>query len=155
MSKVLPVPHFQQSREGFCLPACARMLLSYLGSERDEAGIAQILGTKTYGTPSSAIERLGGSHIEVVYQQWSTAELSLMLEAGNPLIAFVRTIFLGYYQEDFAHALVVIESEPDQYFRVQDPAQSTGPTKVSWDGMLAAWAEFDYYGAVLRTWPKD
>ena len=42
MSTILDVPHFEQSGEGYCLPACARMVLAYLGMERTEAEIADI-----------------------------------------------------------------------------------------------------------------
>ena len=150
MSSILPVPHFKQSDEGYCLPACARMALSYLGLERDEVGISQNLGTKKYGTPSFAIERLSDQDIQVIYQEWSVAELLSMLDAGHPVIVFVRAVFLDYCQEDFAHALVIVGAVPDQRFWVQDPAQPTGPMNVSWDGLLAAWSEFDYQGAVLQ-----
>jgi hypothetical protein len=126
------------------------MVLSYLELERDEVDLSQILGTKRYGTPSFAIERLSDPDIEVIYQEWSVAELLSMLNAGHPVIVFVRTVFLDYYQEDFAHALVIVGAAPDQHFQVQDPAQPSGPMEVSWDGLLAAWSEFDYQGAVLR-----
>lgn len=150
MSSILPVPHLRQSDEGYCLPACARMVLSYLELERDEADLSQILGTKRYGTPSFAIEQLSDPDIEVIYQEWSVAELLSMLDAGHPVIVFVRTVFLDYYQEDFAHALVIVGADPDKHFQVQDPAQPSGPMEVSWDGLLAAWSEFDYQGAVLK-----
>lgn len=150
MSNLLAVPHFQQSDAGYCLPACARMILNYLGVQSDEVSLSKILGTKPYGTPSFAIKRLRNSDIEVIYQEWSVAELSLMLEAGHPVIVFVRTVFLDYYQEDFAHALVIVGIVSGQRFKVQDPAQSIGPLDVSWDGLLAAWSEFDYQGAVLQ-----
>ena len=127
------------------------MILSYLGIERDEASIRRILGTKRYGTPSSAIEKLRSLNVEVTYQSWPVAELLSTLETGIPMIVFVRTIFLEYYQEDFAHALVVVGAVSGQRFTVLDPAQATGPTDVSWDGLLAAWSEFDYHGAVLKT----
>jgi hypothetical protein len=126
------------------------MVLAHLGHAQDEAHIARTLGAKPYGTPSFAIEKLNDSAIQVIYQQWSTSELSQMLVAGYPVIVFVRTIFLDYYQEDFDHALVVIECVPGQHVQVHDPAQPTGPTAASWDGFLAAWSEFDYYGAVIR-----
>ena len=58
MSNFLLAPHFQQSDEGYVLPACARMALSYLELKRDEADLSQILGTTKYGTPSFATERL-------------------------------------------------------------------------------------------------
>jgi len=44
MNPILEVPHYQQSAEGYCLPACARMVLAYLGLERTEAEIAKVLG---------------------------------------------------------------------------------------------------------------
>ena len=88
--------------------------------------------------------------IKVIYQEWSVAELLSMLDAGHPVIVFVRTVFLDYYQEDFAHALVIVGAAPDKHFQVQDPAQPSGPMEVSWDGLLAAWSEFDYQGAVLK-----
>ena len=58
MSAILPVPHYRQSKEGYCLPACARMVLAYLGIERTEAEISQLLGTRGIGTPGFAIQRL-------------------------------------------------------------------------------------------------
>ena len=58
MMAILPVPHYQQSKEGYCLPACARMVLAYLGIERTEAEISQLLGTRGIGTPGFAIQRL-------------------------------------------------------------------------------------------------
>ena len=149
MSDWLPVPHFSQSAEGYCLSACARMVLSYLGLEQTEAQISQVLGTKEYGAPSFAIQRLTGPELQVIYREWSVSELLATLAARQPLIVFVRTGFLDYYQEDFAHALVVIGAVQDQRFWVHDPAQSTGPTAVSWHGLLAAWSEFNYRGAVL------
>ncbi len=55
MMAILPVPHYQQSKEGYCLPACARMVLAYLAIERTEAEISQLLGTRGIGTPGFAI----------------------------------------------------------------------------------------------------
>jgi hypothetical protein len=72
-----------------------------------------------------------------------------ILNTKQPVIAFVRTGFLDYYQEDFAHA-VVVGASPEEYFWIQDPIQQTGPVSVSWNGLLAAWAEFGYRGAVLE-----
>ncbi len=43
MSGILSVPHFRQSVDGYCLPACARMVLAYLGINRSEAEISQVL----------------------------------------------------------------------------------------------------------------
>ena len=150
MSDILPVPHFGQSAEGYCLPACARMVLSYLGLDHSEAEISRILGTKPFGTPIFAIQRLAHSNLRVIFQEWSVSELLTKLAARQTMIVSVRTGFLDYYyQEDFAHALVVVGAIQNDHFWVLDPFQTTGPLPVSWDGLLAAWSEFDYQGAVL------
>ena len=65
MSAILPVPHYRQSKEGYCLPACARMVLAYLGIERTEAEISQLLGTRGIGTPGFAIQRLTAWGVQV------------------------------------------------------------------------------------------
>ncbi len=51
MSDILPVPHFRQSAEGYCLPACARMVLSYLGLDHSEAEISRNSGNQTIWNP--------------------------------------------------------------------------------------------------------
>lgn len=149
MNTPLPVPHFQQSADGYCLPACARMALAYLGLSYSEAEVSQILGAQEWGTPSFAIQRLAGLEIEVLYREWSISELLSSLTAQRPMITFVRTGFLDYYQDDFAHAVVVVGAIQDQQFWIHDPNQPSGPVTVSWDGLLAAWGEFGYRGAVL------
>jgi hypothetical protein len=89
--------------------------------------------------------------LEVVYREWSIPQLLAVLAAGQPIILFVRTGFLDYWQEDVAHAVVVVGAEENQRFWLHDPALTTGPLSVSWNGLLAAWAEFEYRGAVIST----
>jgi ABC-type bacteriocin/lantibiotic exporter with double-glycine peptidase domain len=149
MSDFLPIPHFRQFDEGYCLPACARMVLSYLGLDQSEDEISRILGTKRFGTPIFAIQKLATSDLQVIFQEWAVSELLDRLAVGQSMIVSVRTGFLDYYQEDFAHALVVVGAVEDQSFWVLDPFQPTGPLSVSWNGLLAAWSEFDYQGAIL------
>jgi hypothetical protein len=48
-SVLLSVPHFEQSRDGVCLPACVRMVLAFWKKNLPEADIAQTLGTKEFG----------------------------------------------------------------------------------------------------------
>lgn len=127
-----------QSADGQCLPACARMVLAYLGFELTEAEIGRIMGAKEYGTPSFAIQKLTVLGVQVNYQEWSFPALLAALQNQQPLIIFVQTGFLDYYQEDFAHALVIVGSTADHQFWVYDPAYQTSPLAVSWDGLLAA-----------------
>jgi len=108
MSDFLPVSHFQQSAEGYCLSACVRMVLAYLGIERTESEVSQVLGAQEFGTPSFAIQRLAEPGLQVIYREWSVSELLSALAAKQPVIVFVRTGFLDYWQEDFAHAVVIV-----------------------------------------------
>lgn len=63
----LAVPHFQQATSYTCLPACARMVLSFLGYEHTERELADAFGTvPLLGTPPenvvSALEAMGYHH---------------------------------------------------------------------------------------------
>ncbi|MBK9092644.1 MAG: C39 family peptidase [Anaerolineae bacterium] len=51
---LLPVPFFRQSRDGFCLPACAAMILAYWGQMTSEAEMSKLLQTKSSGLSSIA-----------------------------------------------------------------------------------------------------
>lgn len=131
------------------MPACARMILASLGIHRAEKEIGDILGTQDYGTPSYGITRLTALDVKVDYREWSTSQLFAELEAGHPVIVFVRTGFLDYWTTDVAHAAVVVIAVENERFWIHDPALASGPTSVLWDGLLAAWAEFGYLGATI------
>ncbi len=150
MSDVLSLPHFQQSAEGRCLPACVRMVLAYVGLEYSEAKVSSTLGAREFGTPSFAVQRLTALGLRVIYREWSIPQLLVALNARQPVILFVRTGFLDYWQKDVAHAVVVVGAEEGQRFWLHDPSVPTGPLSVSWDGFLAAWAEFGYRGAAIE-----
>jgi hypothetical protein len=126
------------------------MVLAYLGLEHSEAQVSQILGAREFGTPSFAVRRLAALGLPVVYREWSIPQLLVALDARQPIILFVRTGLLDYWREDVAHAVVAVGAAEDQQFWLHDPALPTGPVVVSWNGLLAAWAEFGYRGAVIR-----
>lgn len=149
MSAILALPHIQQSAEGYCLLACVRMVLAHLGLKHSEVKVIRTLNVQEFGTPSFAIRRLTALGLQVTYREWSMSQLLDALEAGQPVILFVRTGFLDYWQEDVAHAVVAVGAQEDQQFWIHDPALSTGPSIVSWNGLLAAWAEFEYRGAAI------
>lgn len=89
-SVLLPVPHFEQSRDGACLPACARMVLAHWGDVRSETEISRILGTRAFGTPISRIRNLAdwGYDVALVYQVQRSA-LHDYLDTALPVIARV------------------------------------------------------------------
>lgn len=150
MTTILSVPFFQQSAHGYCLPACARMVLAYLGVEHTELELSKVLGTRKMGTPSFAIERLTALGIQVEYGSWKTEHLVPVLVQGQPVIVFVQTGFLDYWKENFAHAIVVVGATDNEQFWVHDPAQPQGQIQVSLNGLFAAWGEFEHKAAVLQ-----
>ena len=149
MSDLISLPHYQQSAEGYCLPACARMVLAYLGLELTEAEVSRTLGAQEFGTPSFAVQRLTALNLQVTYREWSVAQLLDALQAKAPVLVFVRTAFLDHWTNDVAHAVVIVGATENQQFWIHDPAWPAGPQAVSWDGLLAAWAEFSYRGAAI------
>lgn len=147
---LLPVPHYEQSRDGACLPTCARMILAYWADVRSEAEIANLLGTKSFGTPISNITRLRAWRYTVsVEEHMSRTTLEGNLDTGVPIIARVWTAMLDYWQQITSHVLVVIGYD-DEHVIVNDPALSSGAHAILWDAFLAAWAEFDETAVVIR-----
>jgi ABC-type bacteriocin/lantibiotic exporter with double-glycine peptidase domain len=125
------------------------MVLAYWGIERSEAEVRRVLGSRSFGTPSYAVERLSRWGMHVRYSEWSISQLIQFFGSRVPVIVFVRTAFLDHWQYDVAHAVVLVGCEENQRFWMHDPALPAGPTAVSWPGTLAAWAEFGYRGAAI------
>ncbi|MEZ4866772.1 MAG: C39 family peptidase [Caldilineaceae bacterium] len=147
----IKLPHYEQSASGYCLPACAKMVLARIGLTYSEPELSKILGTDDdVGTPTFAITKLSSLGLDVDYRMWSIMQLAVTLTAGHPVIAFVQTEFLDHWRDATAHAVVIVGMEIEQRFWIHDPILATGPTAVSWDGMLAAWFEFAHRGATLQ-----
>jgi len=149
MSDLISLCHFQQSAEGYCLSACARMVLAHLGLDLAEEAISRVLGAQEFGTPSFAVQRLVALNLRVTYCEWSVSQLLAALRTGKPVIAFVRTAFLDHWTKDVAHAVIIVDAIENRQFSIHDPAWPTGPLAVLWDGLLAGWAEFSYRGAAI------
>jgi len=146
---LLPVPHYKQSGPRNCLPACARMVLSYLGQSHSEVELASQLGMTELGTPGSRLLR-SSSVLQVEFGPLTLSLVYDRLNAGTPVIALVRTLFLDYWQADLAHAVVVVGYD-DQHLLLNDPALQDAPQRATPTGFLAAWGEFDYLcGTIVR-----
>lgn len=143
-----PVPHYRQSNPGACLPACVRMVLAALGDERTEAELASVLGSYAFGTPASRVTRLSTLGYQVLFGSNSLGELKRHLEHGFFPIVFVRADLLPWTHFGGFHALVLIEITPVDV-ALLDPALEDGPTRLSVDGFLLAWEEFDCLAAII------
>lgn len=144
----LPVPHFRQSADGQCLPACVRMVLAYLGHELDERRIAQLLRSYPFGTPASNIRYLESLGLSVTFGQMSISRLQAYLREGIPCIVFVQAGELLYSESEGFHAVVVVGLD-EQTVYINDPAVAAGPQTASLDDLRLAWSEFEYQGAVV------
>jgi ABC-type bacteriocin/lantibiotic exporter with double-glycine peptidase domain len=145
---LLPVIQHKQIGEFNCLPACACMVLRYLGQKADEAGLAKRLGTTERGTPGNRLLRLSSSTLEINWGSLTLPLIRYQLDSGAPVIALVRTIFLDYWEDDMAHAVVVVGYQNDDLW-LNDPALVNAPQRASKDGFLAAWGEYDYLCATF------
>jgi ABC-type bacteriocin/lantibiotic exporter with double-glycine peptidase domain len=148
---VLNVLHFAQSVDGFCLPACAQMVLTYLGVDCSEASLARQLGSSArLGTPYARIVLLRTSRLDVAYDLHGNADtLRGLTERGLPAIVFVQTSELSYWRKHVSrHAIVVVGMEPAVVY-VLDPAMPPAPLSVPLDELMLAWDEMDNAYAVL------
>jgi len=144
----LPVPHYRQSADGRCLPACVRMVLAYLGRELEEAQIAKVLRSYSFGTPAPNVRHLESLNVSVTLGQMSVSRLQAYLQRGIPCIIFVQAGELPYSESEGFHAVVVVGlSEQTAY--INDPALDTGPQPIPIDDLRLAWSEFEYEGAII------
>ena len=144
----LPVPHYKQSAEGLCLPACARMVLAYLGLHLSEDQVVKLLRSYPFGTPAPNMRYLESLGVSVTFGQASLARLRDWLQARIPCIVFVQAGDLPYSASEGFHAVVVVGIEEGAAY-LHDPASDTAPQIVPLDHFLLAWSEFDYEYAVI------
>lgn len=145
---LLSVPHFEQSRDGYCLPACLRMIFAYRGDPVSEATMASRLGTTPFGTPLSNAKRLQTRHVDVNLVSLTAEQLKDLLRQGTPVIVRVWTEMLTYWNQDTSHVAVIVGFDEELVY-LNDPAFTRAPQTVIWDGFLAAWAEFDERSIVV------
>lgn len=151
MANDLSVPHFPQSVDGSCLPACAQMVLTYLGIVCSQADLARQLGTRPrIGTPQANIERLRSLGLDVIYVVHGDAEaLRELIKRRLPAIVFVQTSELPYWHGHVSrHALVVVGID-NVTVRVLDPAMAPEPLTVPLGDFMLAWDEVDNTCAVI------
>lgn len=149
---LLPVEHFSQSDDGYCLPACAQMVLQYYGRRLSEQYFVDLFQATA---PAGAIfsygmrlERLG---YRVTFGSLTEAELRSTLNRGIPLICRLWTVMLDHWMgEETPHVAVVVGYD-ERYVYLNDPAFPTAPQPVLWDGFLAAWVEYDQMAAIIQS----
>lgn len=152
MGKLLPVPHFPQKADGYCLPACVQMVWGYWGVAASQDEIAGLLGMRHYfGVPMSQVKRLETSKLSVVFAQGTARELKIWLGEGVPAIVFLQAGELPYWQgEIFQHAVVIVGMD-EQFIWLLDPALiDSAPVPTPWGDFMLAWGEMDYSFAAIN-----
>lgn len=143
----LPVTHRKQKYKADCLVACAAMLLEYNNKPVADDVLIKVLRVEVeLGAAASNIKHLTSLGVKVDYASGTLADLIYHLQKGQPSIAFVDTMQLGYWSEATRHAVVVVGID-EQFVYLNDPFFTIAPQKVShlefelaWDKLYNAYA---------------
>lgn len=153
MSKILRVPYIRQLADGYCLPACAQMVLAYLGIKRDQVQLAkQLKMIPKAGTPGFRIRLLASKKLEVIYRSGEIADLRVALNKGMPPIIMVVTSELPYSELQSAHAVVLLAIDENSVL-LNDPDYEEAPIRVSLGNFELAWYEMENKYALLKKKP--
>lgn len=153
---MLDVPHYRQRNTGYCLPACLQMVLEYVGIRRDQAQLARELGvTPKVGVAVSRVTRLAIPNVSIRYQQGEIDDLVAALAREVPPILNVATGQLPYWEEECAHAIVLVGLSDDQQIAyLNDPAFDEPAIACAAAALWLAWDDaFNYH--TLVEYKKD
>jgi predicted double-glycine peptidase len=125
------------------------MVLAFWQHEASESELADLLGTRYFGTPAPNVHRLEQLGFSVTYESGSLSILKTHLNENTPCLVFLRTGDLPYWDEDTSHVVVVIGIDETTVF-VNDPAFKDAPQSIPIDDFLLAWSEFDYRYAIIQ-----
>lgn len=141
-SLLLAIPHRTEAFAGACLPACLQMALAYFGVNRSQEQIASQIGhIAGAGTPARYVTRLVVPGIEISYTAKGSLEgIGRCLDRKQISILFVRTGELPYWEDDTAHAVLVVGMDQTTIW-VHDPAFDKAPIPVPIDDLSLAWYE--------------
>jgi len=155
------IVNWRQQRNGECLPACAAMVMTYLGERVNYQRLLQRLGTTESGTPFPNIDRLRSWRLIIERSQGHLVTLRQRLATGQPVIVPVATELLPYWllRPDLAfaeriteHAVVIIGIDEHNLY-INDPDFAQSPRFVVIDWFLDAWQHHNnWYSVMRRRW---
>jgi ABC-type bacteriocin/lantibiotic exporter with double-glycine peptidase domain len=145
---LLPIEHHMQETGVGCLAACTQMVLHYIGIEQSQQRLNQLLGLTSIGVPYTNLTRLTWLDVQVDMLMGDEAQIKQAIGSDRPIIAFLFTGDLPYWQANTPHA-VVIAGYDDTHLYINDPAFVTAPQTVQWSEFLLAWSEMDYAYAII------
>lgn len=145
----LAVSHRRQHQQADCLAACAAMVLDYHDLQIAYEHLMRLLGIRYFGAAFSNLRNLEALGVSVAITREDMDGLISHLESGSPVIVALNTDALPYWEDDTAHAVVVIGMEQDHVL-LSDPAFEEAPQVVPLDAFLIGWIEQDYRCAILK-----
>ncbi len=144
------IKHWPQRHEADCLVACAAMVLSYLGIQRDYRYLINLLETMAVGTPFSNLRKLRsalGVHV-TIDRDSSVSTFEAVLDSGLPIIVAVDSDVSAIWPYYHHHAVVVVGYNDVAVF-INNPAAGDAPQEVEMDTFLWAWSRRDYEYAII------
>jgi len=124
------------------------MVLDYLGAAVPYADLLKLLRIRSFGAPAGNIHQLERLSLSVSYRVTNMGGLEELLTSGQPVIVFVRTGELPYWNYQTDRALVAVGFDENSIF-VNDPYFADAPIVVPRGDFELAWLERDYYYAVI------
>jgi len=151
-AKRLKVPYHPQLDDGYCLPACAQMVLDYLGIIVEQKRLARILGVRApLGAPASNVLRLRSETVDVIFADGAVRDLRNYLALERPLIVFVQAGELPHWRGCVSQHAIVVVGIDEVSVGVLDPAAGSQVIDVPLGDFLLAWSELEYLYAVITT----
>ncbi len=145
---LLPVSHYRQRRQTECLAACAATVLDYQVPVLYER-LVKLLQIGLAGAPFRNLRFLESLGLSVCIEQGEIATLLSHLERGLPVLAFLDTAQLSFWNQATAHAVVVVGIEDDSIY-VNDPAWAQAPKEISVAEFELAWLDLDQFFAIIE-----
>ncbi len=125
------------------MPACAQMVLAFLGIAQTERELRRLLKTKAYGTSVLNVRYLETLNVTTHLLSGTLEELRSAVENDRPAIVLLWTGVLNHWASenaiDYLHAVVVIGFETENLL-VNDPAFESHPISVPREKFLEAWS---------------
>lgn len=150
MPELLPVPFHRQITNGYCLAACAQMVLEYWETPLSQEQIARQLNViPGVGAPAGRLSSFSSDEMTVIYESGEWETIPTWIDRRAPVIAMVQAGELPHWQGDvFQHAVVAVGYDGTDVW-VLDPAAQPAPIRVSIDEFMLARGEIDFRFAVL------
>ncbi len=150
MAQVLNVPYYPQTDDGYCLPACAQMVLGYLGFRFAQDRLALELDVRPpLGAPASYVTRLHSDVVDVTFTSGDLDDLREHLACNWPPIVFVQAGEFPHWQGHVSQHAVVVIGVDERAVHILDPAASAAPVSTPIGDFLLAWSELDYIYALI------